>query len=76
MTMKMKKAEMIAKIITTLQRLRGCEQTFREAAKAGNPQILEMLHRTQGEINAFTAVLDSLTGSCNVMMNNYGKGII
>lgn len=74
--MKMKKKDMIAKIITTLQRLRGCEQTFREASKEGNPQILEMLHRTQGEINAFCAVLDALTGECNVMLNNYGKEII
>ena len=72
--MKTTPAQMRDKIRLALARLRDAEASFNQDT-SGNPQVLELKHRTQGEINAYLACLDALNGQ-QCLLNCAARGII
>ena len=64
---------MKAGTVTMLKRAIAKEQSFIEVtAKSTNPQVIAMLNRSMGRLEAFEAVLDSLRGT-HCFLNIYAK---
>jgi hypothetical protein len=64
---------MKAGTVTMLKRAIAKEQRFIEGATGdSNPQVIAMLNRSMGRLEAFEAVLDSLRGT-HCFLNIYAK---